>query len=51
MVSDANAAPTQAEHDASLVALYQIFTDLMDTDMVVARLMEGTHGHPSRRQP
>ena len=39
MVSDANAAPTQQEHDAALVALYQIFTDLMDTDMVIARLM------------
>lgn len=40
MVSDANAAPTQQEHDAALVALYQIFTDLMDTDMVIARLLQ-----------
>ena len=38
MVSDANAAMTPGEHDASLVALYLSFTDLMDTDMVVARL-------------
>jgi ureidoacrylate peracid hydrolase len=38
MVSDANAAMTQAEHDASLTALYLSFTDLMDSDMVLARL-------------
>ena len=38
MVSDANAALTQEEHDASLVALYLTFTDLMDTDMVVGHL-------------
>jgi len=38
MVSDGNAALTQAEHDASLTALYLSFTDLMDTDMVIARL-------------
>ena len=38
MVSDANAAMTREEHDASLIALYLSFTDLMDTDTVVARL-------------
>ena len=38
MVSDANAAMTPAEHDASLIALYLIFTDLMDTDMVLNAL-------------
>ncbi len=38
MVSDANAAMTQDEHDASLVALYLSFADVMDTDMVVGRL-------------
>ena len=38
MVSDGNAALTQAEHDASLAALYLSFTDLMDTDMLVAAL-------------
>lgn len=38
MVSDANAAMTQEEHDASLIALYLSFTDLMDTDMVIERL-------------
>jgi nicotinamidase-related amidase len=38
MVSDGNAAMTQAEHDASLIGLYSFFTDLMDTDMLVAAL-------------
>jgi ureidoacrylate peracid hydrolase len=38
MVSDANAAMTQAEHDASLTAFYNIFGDVMDTDMIVAAL-------------
>jgi nicotinamidase-related amidase len=38
MVSDANAANTLEEHNASLIALYLSFTDLMDTDMVVASL-------------
>ena len=38
MVSDANAAMTQDEHDASLIALYLSFADVMDTDMVVGRL-------------
>lgn len=42
MVSDANAAMTQEEHDASLIALYLTFTDLMDTDMVVAHLAQQT---------
>jgi ureidoacrylate peracid hydrolase len=36
MVSDANAAATQEEHDASLAAFYNIFGDVMDTDMVIA---------------
>ena len=31
---------TQAEHDASLAALYVIFTDLMDTDMLVDAFRE-----------
>ena len=38
MISDGNAAMTQAEHDASLIGLYSFFTDLMDTDMIVAAL-------------
>jgi ureidoacrylate peracid hydrolase len=38
MVSDGNAANTQEEHDASLGAFYNIFGDVMDTDMIVANL-------------
>jgi ureidoacrylate peracid hydrolase len=38
MVSDGNAANTQAEHDASLTAFYNVFGDVMDTDMIVAAL-------------
>ena len=38
MVSDGNAALSQAEHDASLTAFYNTFGDVMDTDMIVASL-------------
>jgi ureidoacrylate peracid hydrolase len=38
MVSDANAAATQEEHDAALTAFYNVFGDVMDTDMIVERL-------------
>jgi len=38
MVSDGNAANTQEEHDASLSAFYNIFGDVMDTDMIVVNL-------------
>ena len=38
MVSDGNAALTQAEHEASLTAFYATFGDVMDTDMIVAAL-------------
>ena len=38
MVSDGNAALSQAEHDASLTAFYNTFGDVMDTDMIVAGL-------------
>jgi ureidoacrylate peracid hydrolase len=38
MVSDGNAAFTQAEHDAALAAFYNVFGDVMDTDMIVAGL-------------
>jgi ureidoacrylate peracid hydrolase len=41
MVSDGNAASTQAEHDASLTAFYNIFGDVMDTEMIVAALERG----------
>ena len=38
MLSDANAAMTAEEHNASLVAFYAIFGDVMDTDFVIERL-------------
>jgi ureidoacrylate peracid hydrolase len=38
MVSDGNAALSQAEHDASLTAFYNTFGDVMDTDMIIAAL-------------
>jgi ureidoacrylate peracid hydrolase len=41
MVSDGNAALTRAEHEASLTAFYNIFGDVMDTDMLVAALERG----------
>jgi ureidoacrylate peracid hydrolase len=41
MVSDGNAALTQAEHDASLTAFYATFGDVMDTDMIIAALDRG----------
>ena len=43
MVSDGNAANSRAEHDASLTAFYNIFGDVMDTDMIIAAL-EGGRG-------
>ena len=41
MVSDGNAAMSQAEHDASLTAFYATFGDVMDTDMIIAALERG----------
>ena len=38
MVSDGNAANSQEEHDASLAAFYNVFGDVMDTDMIIASL-------------
>jgi ureidoacrylate peracid hydrolase len=45
MVSDGNAALTQAEHDASLTAFYATFGDVMDTDTIIAAL---ERAHPAR---
>jgi ureidoacrylate peracid hydrolase len=42
MVSDGNAASTQREHDAALTAFYNVFGDVMDTDMLIAALDQGT---------
>jgi ureidoacrylate peracid hydrolase len=41
MVSDGNAAMSLAEHDAALSAFYNIFGDVMDTDMLIAALSLG----------
>ena len=38
MVSDGNAANTREEHDASPTAFYNVFGDVMDTDMIIAGL-------------
>jgi len=44
MVSDANAANTKEEHDASLTAFYCVFGDVMDTDTIIESL--GRAGRP-----
>ena len=41
MVSDGNAALCQAEHDTALAAFYNLFGDVMDTDMIVAAPQRG----------
>jgi ureidoacrylate peracid hydrolase len=38
MLSDANAASSQTEHEASLTAFYNAFGDVMDTEMIIACL-------------
>ena len=38
MVTDANAALTVEEHQASLLNFYNIFGDVMDTDFIIRRL-------------
>jgi ureidoacrylate peracid hydrolase len=38
MVSDANAARTDAEHNATLATFYAIFGDVMDTALLIERL-------------
>jgi ureidoacrylate peracid hydrolase len=42
MISDGNAATTQAEHEASLTAFYLTFGDVMDTDMAIGLLTRAT---------
>jgi hypothetical protein len=37
-VSDGNSAHSDAEHTATLAALYAVFGDVMDTDMIIACL-------------
>jgi ureidoacrylate peracid hydrolase len=38
MVSDGNAALTDAEHNATLASIYSTFGDVMDTDMLIGCL-------------
>jgi ureidoacrylate peracid hydrolase len=38
MVSDGNAARTDAEHNATLASFYSVFGDVMDTDFLIGRL-------------
>jgi len=38
MVSDGNAARTDAEHNATLASFYSVFGDVMDTDFLISRL-------------
>jgi len=38
MVSDGNAANSPEEHEASLAAFYNVFGDVMDTEMIIASL-------------
>jgi ureidoacrylate peracid hydrolase len=38
MVSDANAARTDEEHNATLATFYAIFGDVMDTAFLIERL-------------
>lgn len=45
MVSDANAAATQAEHDAALMTFYSTFGDVLDTDELIAILQQQTTIH------
>jgi ureidoacrylate peracid hydrolase len=41
MVSDGNAARTDAEHNATLASFYSVFGDVMDTDFLISRLEAG----------
>ncbi|HVH76096.1 MAG TPA: cysteine hydrolase [Stellaceae bacterium] len=41
MVSDGNAAASQAEHDAALAAFYNVFGDVMDSAMILDLLGAG----------
>jgi ureidoacrylate peracid hydrolase len=38
MVTDANAAFTDEEHNAALMSFYLVFGDIMPTDMIISLL-------------
>ena len=44
MITDGNAAMTPEEHQASLIAFYLIFGDVMDTDFAIQRLTRNSLG-------
>jgi ureidoacrylate peracid hydrolase len=44
MVTDGNAAATDDEHNAALIAFYLTFGDIMPTNMLVARCEAMTAG-------
>lgn len=48
-VSDANAARTDEEHNATLASILQVFGDVLSTDEVIARLHTGTQTSPIAR--
>jgi ureidoacrylate peracid hydrolase len=45
MVTDGNAAMTDADHNASLCAFYLTFGDIMSTDMLIECLARGSRGN------
>jgi len=47
MVSDGNAARTDAEHNATLASFYSVFGDVMDTDFLIARLEANAATRPA----
>jgi len=52
MVSDANAARTDAEHNATLATFYAIFGDVMDTALLIERLeANGARGVAANSAP
>jgi ureidoacrylate peracid hydrolase len=47
MVSDGNAARTDAEHNATLASFYSVFGDVMDTDFVIRCLEANAQRRPA----
>jgi ureidoacrylate peracid hydrolase len=47
MVSDGNAARTDAEHNATLASFYSVFGDVMDTDHLIRCLEAGAQQRPA----
>jgi ureidoacrylate peracid hydrolase len=47
MVSDGNAARTDAEHNATLASFYSVFGDVMDTDHLIRCLEANAQARPA----